>query len=236
MAPATAASKYRSTWAFSAAWASSPVDTASRALFAVTTDLPCSSADRIALRDGSTGPITSTTMSTSSRVTSASMSSVSRSAGTPRSSATRRTPMPRSTSGAPMRAARSSALSSMMRTTSLPTLPSPNTATPTGFSSVHHQLTSLPDSADRRPSPCAGSDGTPRRARPPPRGGRSSCNDSTANSNRRRSPRPRPGHQALCRRAPMRHGPRCRHSRNAFRRRGRASARASVVRDTRRTS
>ncbi len=34
----------------------------------------------------------------------------------------------------PMRAARSTALSSMMRTTSLPTLPRPRTATPIGFS------------------------------------------------------------------------------------------------------
>ena len=43
------------------------MDVDNNALLAVTTDLPCSSADRIALRDGSTGPITSTTMSTSSR-------------------------------------------------------------------------------------------------------------------------------------------------------------------------
>ena len=129
IAPATAASKYRSTWACSAAWASSPVDCAISALLAVTTDLPFSRAVSIALRAGSTGPITSTTTSTSSRETSSSMSLVSSSIGTPRSSATRRTPTPRSTSGAPMRAVRSSALSSMIRTTWLPTLPSPNTAT-----------------------------------------------------------------------------------------------------------
>src|SRR4029077_71314 len=135
IAPATAASKYRSTWACSAACANSPVDTAISALLAVMTDLPCSSALRIALRAGSTGPMSSTTMSTLSRDTSSSMSSVSNSTGTPRSAATRRTPMPRNTSGAPMRAVRSRALSSMMRTTSLPTLPSPNTATPMGFSS-----------------------------------------------------------------------------------------------------
>ncbi len=67
IAPATAASKYKSTCAFSAACANSPVEVANNALFAVTTDLPCSSAVRIALRDGSTGPINSTTMSTSSR-------------------------------------------------------------------------------------------------------------------------------------------------------------------------
>ncbi|CFE47576.1 Uncharacterised protein [Mycobacterium tuberculosis] len=135
MAPATAASKYRSTWALSAACANSPVEVASKALFAVTTDLPRSRAPRIALRDGSTGPITSTTISTSSRATSSSMSSVNNSIGTPRSVVTRRTPMPRRTNGAPTRAARSSALFSMMRTTSLPTLPKPSTATPTGFSS-----------------------------------------------------------------------------------------------------
>src|SRR5262245_28902173 len=135
IAPATAASKYRATWACSAACANSPVDTAISALLAVMTDLRCSSALRIALRAGSTGPISSTTMSTSSRDTSSSMLSVSSPTGTPRSSATRRTPMPRNTSGAPMRAARSVALSSMMRTTSLPTLPSPNTAMPMGFSS-----------------------------------------------------------------------------------------------------
>ena len=52
-------------------------------------------------------PISSTTMSTSSRDTSSSTSSVSSPIGTPRSSATRRTPIPRSSSGAPMRAVRS---------------------------------------------------------------------------------------------------------------------------------
>src|SRR5690625_1004107 len=136
MAPATAASKYRSTWARSAARARSPVELASSALLAVTTDLPCSIAVMIAARAGSTGPINSTTMSTSSRDTSPSMSSVSSPIGTPRLALTRRTPTPRRTSGAPMRAARSAALFSMMRTTSLPTLPYPSTATPTGFCSV----------------------------------------------------------------------------------------------------
>ena len=52
MAPATAASKYRSTWACSAACASSPVDSAISALLAVTTDLPCSSADEDRLARG----------------------------------------------------------------------------------------------------------------------------------------------------------------------------------------
>ncbi len=50
------------------------MDCDSNALLAVTTDLPCSSADRIALRAGSTGPISSTTMSTSAREISASTS------------------------------------------------------------------------------------------------------------------------------------------------------------------
>src|SRR5690348_6791715 len=46
--------------------------------------------------------------------------------------------MPRTSSGAPMRAVRSAALRSMMRTTSLPTLPWPRTATPIA------SLTALP--------------------------------------------------------------------------------------------
>ena len=133
IAPATAASKYRSTPARSAASASSPVDWASKALLAVTTDLPCSSAVRMALRAGSTGPINSTTMSTSERETSSSTLSVSIDSGNPRSADTERTATPRSSSGAPMRAARSPELSSMIRTTSRPTLPRPRTATPMGL-------------------------------------------------------------------------------------------------------
>ena len=58
--------------------------------------------------------------------------SVSISRGTPRSPDTLRTATPRNSSGAPMRAARSGAVCSMMRTTSLPTLPRPRTATPIG--------------------------------------------------------------------------------------------------------
>ena len=150
MAPATAASKYRSTRAFSAASASSPVDCDNRALLAVTTDLPCSSAVRIALRAGSTGPISSTTMSTSSRETRSSTLSVSIAAGSPRSSATRRTATPRSSSGAPMRAARSGALSSMIRTTSRPTLPRPSTATPIGFSTYTTSRLSRSSTVSRR--------------------------------------------------------------------------------------
>ncbi|SKY08291.1 Uncharacterised protein [Mycobacteroides abscessus subsp. abscessus] len=76
IAPATAASKYRSTLASAAAVASSPVYSASSALLAVTTDLPDCSAVRITSRAGSIPPMSSTTMSTSSRATSAAGSSV----------------------------------------------------------------------------------------------------------------------------------------------------------------
>ena len=81
MAPATAASKYRSAPAASAASYSSGPCSASSALLAVTTPAPRFSAVSSRSLVGSMPPITSTTTSMSSRATTPSASVVSRAAG-----------------------------------------------------------------------------------------------------------------------------------------------------------
>src|SRR3954454_1573083 len=130
MAPATAASKYRSRPAFSAASKSVGPSSASSALLAVTTLAPASSAASTRLRAGSIPPTTSTTTSTP-EVTKPMASVVisSRGTSTSRGASGRRTATPTSSSEAPTRAARSSACSSSSRTTWLPTEPQPSRAT-----------------------------------------------------------------------------------------------------------
>ena len=86
MAPATAASKYRSTPARSAAAYSSWPCAASSALFAVTTEAPEANAACSRLLAGSIPPITSTTTSTPDR-TSASLSPVNSAGSMPARSA-----------------------------------------------------------------------------------------------------------------------------------------------------
>ena len=95
--------------------AGSAPSSASSALLAVTTDLPLDRAAAISVRAGSMPPMTSMTMSMSSRVTSDSASVVSSagSTSTSRVRPRRRTAMPASSSGAPDRAARSSPCSWM---------------------------------------------------------------------------------------------------------------------------
>ena len=83
IAPATAASKYRSAPACSAASNNAAPSAASSSLFAVTTEAPCRIAAKINDRAGSIPPMTSITRSTSSRVTSASASVVSNSESMP---------------------------------------------------------------------------------------------------------------------------------------------------------
>src|SRR5215217_4700893 len=133
MAPATAASKYRSTPCSSAAAYSVGPSSASSALFAVTTEAPCAIACRISERAGSMPPMTSTTRS--APVTRSLASVVNSSAGTPlaaRSRPVRRTAMPTSSSRRPTRAASSSACVVNSRATCVPTTPQPSNATRSG--------------------------------------------------------------------------------------------------------
>ena len=108
---------------------------ASSALFAVTTALPDRSAVSSKERAGSMPPMTSTTMSMSSRLTRPGASVVIRpgSTVTPRVRPGRRTATPATCTGAPTLAARSAAWSPISRYTSEPTLPQPSSATFNGF-------------------------------------------------------------------------------------------------------
>src|SRR5262245_34491761 len=139
IAPATAASKYRSAPPSAAASCRLPPSSASSALFAVTTLLPPRSASTSHVRAGSMPPTTSTTTSMSSRLTRPSASVVNSFGSTrsgPRSRPGRRTAIPASSSGAPIRAVRSAACSCNSRTTSLPTVPQPSRATRTGSADI----------------------------------------------------------------------------------------------------
>src|SRR5215475_7036781 len=108
---------------------------ASSTLLAVTTALPAASAVSSRDRAGSMPPITSTTMSTSSRPARATASVVISpgSTATARARAGRRTATPATSSGAPTRASRSAAWSPSSRYTSEPTMPQPSSATFKGF-------------------------------------------------------------------------------------------------------
>ena len=166
MAPATAASKYRSRSAFSAASYRVAPSSASSALLAVTTEAPCSSAERISSRAGSMPPMTSITTSMSPRATRPAASVVNSSAGTSRSRSrpSRRTAMPASSIGAPTRLLSSSASRVSSRATCVPTTPQPSRAMRRGRPDSHDETDTWqgyrPRAPGRRPSAIL------RRARP----------------------------------------------------------------------
>ena len=132
IAPATAASKYRSTLLFAAASKSSPPCCASKALFAVTTDLPEFSAARIRVLAGSIPPMTSMMTSMAGSLTTALASAVTNTPDFTNGSSSGRaflaslTATDFKTRFVPARAARSSWPATSCAATLLPTEPAPS--------------------------------------------------------------------------------------------------------------